>query len=123
MVRFGTSPFIDCGSDRRFSAAHARIRARAGRSIEQIYRNVRRFPGHLIGLPRERARHLVEIHRQEVARFYAALWDEYISENPRLLEPLCAAKGVTEDAADPAQPSSAAELWRIRTEVLKLAES
>jgi hypothetical protein len=121
MVRYGTAPFLDCSSngDRRFSPAHARIRERSNRSIEDIYRSVREYRGRLIGLPVYRAKALVEVHRQEVKELYAKLWDEYIAENPRLLEVLCAAAGIVDPGASPDQPSAAHELWRIRAEILR----
>jgi hypothetical protein len=120
MVRFGVPPFLDCSGDgdRRCNAVHARIRGRRHRSIDEIYRSVKPFRGKLIGLPRPEARRLIEIHRQEVKDLYAALWDEYISENPQLLDVLCDASGLIDRTADPRQPSGAEELWRIRFEVL-----
>lgn len=122
MLSFGTASFLECGpaGTPSFSAAGARIRARRNRSIEEICCGARRFAGGLIGLPRQRAAAFVAIHREEVQALYAQLWDEYMTENPRLLEILCAASGVSDASPGTLQLSPARELWRIRAEVLSV---
>lgn len=119
--RFGTAPFLECGSegDRRFRAAYARVRCRGNRSIHDIYCGVQVYPGDLSGVSPEDAAGIVQIHRREVEELYGRLWDEYFSENPQLLERLCAAGGVSDSSGSQDAVSPAAELWRIRTEVMK----
>jgi len=52
MIRYGSSPFLECSSrgDRRFSAFSARIRQRGNRSIEALYQAAKIFEDGSTGL-------------------------------------------------------------------------
>lgn len=116
MIRHGIPPFLECSSrgDRRFSAFSARIRARGGRSIEEIYQAAKRFEDGSTGLTWREAKGRRAVNQQEVAALYARLWDEYVSENPHLLPVLRAANGLSDIFGQADHCCQATELWRIR---------
>lgn len=117
MVRHGEAPFLECSSkgDRRFSAFGARIRGRGGRSIEEIYQAAKVFPDGSTGLSWREAKGRRPVNQEEVSALYAALWDEYIAENPGLLRVLREASGLSDVFGRPGSACQATELWRIRS--------
>jgi len=110
VVRHGVAPFLECSTrgDKRFSAFCARIEARGGRSIETLYQGYKKFATTELGK--------VCINYDEAVRFYAQLWDEYISENPQLIYILKDATGLSDMFGKPGHACQATELWRIRCE-------
>jgi hypothetical protein len=116
MIRHGTAPFLECSShgDRRFSAFHARIRARGNRSIEEIYQAAKAFADGRTGLTWREAKGRKAVNQAECARLYARLWDAYIGENPHLLAILRAAPGLSDRFGQAGHCCQATELWRIR---------
>lgn len=116
MIRHGRAPFLECSSrgDRRFSAFHARIRARGGRTIETIYQGAKVFEDGSTGLSWRAAKGRRAVNADQVRALYSRLWDEYIEENPELLVVLRAAPGVSDVFGQPGHACQATELWRIR---------
>lgn len=122
MVRHGTAPFLECSSrgDRRFSAFAARIRARGNRSIEEIYQAAKIFADGTTGLSWREAKGRSPVNAAEVRALYGRLWDEYVAENPGLIETLTAASGLSDMFGRPGHACQATELWRIRCAVMGL---
>lgn len=116
MIRHGIAPYLECSSrgDRRFSAFHARIRARGGRSIEQIYQAAKCFADGSTGLDWRAAKGRRPLNQAACNALYSQLWDEYLAENPQLLPTLVAASGLTDLFGQAGHCCQATELWRIR---------
>ena len=116
MIRYGSPPFLECSSqgDRRFSALYARIRQRGNRSIEDLYQAAKIFEDGTTGLSWRAAKGRKAANAAEAASFYAILWDEYIGENPHLLQILQSATGLQDQFGQPGHCCQATELWRIR---------
>lgn len=116
MITHGRAPFLECSSkgDQRFSAFHARIRRRGGRSIEEIYQGAKVFADGSTGLSWRQAKGRRATNMAEVVRLYAALWDEFIAENPHLLQVLLQAPGLSDLFGQVGHCCQASELWRIR---------
>jgi hypothetical protein len=121
MIRHGEHPFLECSSDgdRRFSAFFARIRGRGGKTIEEIYQAAKVFRNGDTGLPIDEAKGFRPVNVKECAELYATLWDEYIAENPRLLQPLLHARGLSDRFGRKGGVCQATELWRIRNQTLE----
>lgn len=117
MIRFGEPPYLECSSkgDTRFSAFHARVRARGNRSIEELYQARKRFADGSTGLGWRKAKGRTDcINMDECRIFYALLWREYIAENPELNFILNKASGLSDIFGQPGHACQAEELWRIR---------
>lgn len=116
MVRHGEAPFLECSSrgDRRLSAFHARIRSRGNKSIEEIYQAEKVFADGSTGLSWREAKGKQAVNMAEVRELYARLWDEYIGENPALLDVIRAASGLSDMFGQSGRACQATELWRIR---------
>lgn len=120
MNRHGTAPFLECSSkgEKRFSAFYARIRARGGVSIEDLYQAFKIFPDGRTGLTWREAKGRVAINQDDASRFYSQLWDEYVAENPGALKILRAASGLSDIFGQEGHCCQATELWRIRNKGL-----
>lgn len=120
MIRHGVAPFLECSSagDRRFSAFFARLRGRGGKSIEEIYQAAKVFSNGDTGLPIDEAKGFRPVNAKEVRALYATLWDEYILENPNLVEVLIHATGLSDRFGRRGGVCQATELWRIRQQHL-----
>lgn len=120
MIRHGTAPFLECSSkgDKRFSAFYARIKSRGNRSIEDIYQASKVFADGSTGLSWKEAKGRRAVNQDEVTSLYAKLWDEYIGENPQLLDVIANASGLQDIFGQPGSCCQASELWRIRSENL-----
>lgn len=118
MVKHGSPPYLECSThgDRRFSAFCARLEGRGRKSIEEIYQAAKVFEGGVTGLTWQEAKGRVPINGEEVARLYSQLWDEYIDENPHLLDVLKMVSGVSDKFGQRGHMCQATELWRIRCE-------
>ena len=116
MIRHGQPPFLECSSagDRRFSAFYARIKGRAGRSIEEIYQAAKVFRNGDTGLSIKEAKGFRPVNISETQALYANLWDEYIAENPHLIPILIKATGLSDKFGRRGGVCQATELWRIR---------
>jgi hypothetical protein len=117
MIRHGHAPYLECSSagDKRFSAFCAEIHTTDGvRSIEEIYQAAKIFPDGRTGLTWREAKGKKAVNQEQVARFYAKLWDIYIEQNPHLLDVLKEASGLQDRFGKPGHCCQATELWRIR---------
>ena len=120
MLRHGSAPFLECSTrgDRRFSAFRARLRGRGGRSVEEVYQAAKVFADGSTGLGWREAKGRRCVNGAEVRALYAALWDEYLAENPHLLATLTAASGLSDAFGQAGHACQATELWRIRCAAL-----
>jgi hypothetical protein len=120
MIRHGVAPFLECSSkgDKRFSAFYARPSKYKGKSIEDVYQAAKRFEDGSTGLDWREAKGRRPVNSKYCARLYARLWDQYIAENPELLEVLKAATGVSDVFGRPGSVCQATELWRIRCDAV-----
>lgn len=116
MIKHGLSPFLECSTkgDRRFSAFCARIQNRGNRSIEDIYQAAKIFEGGETNLTWREAKGRISVNIDEVVQLYSQLWDEYIDENPHLLEVLRMTSGVSDMFGQHGHVCQATELWRIK---------
>lgn len=126
MIRHGSAPFLECSTkgDKRFSAFMARVKSRGNQTIEELYQGAKLFALHVddqltvrSGLDWRRVRDLkgmTPLNIEACRKLYALLWDEYIAENPHLLEALHAAHGLSDIFGQPGRCCQATELWRIR---------
>lgn len=116
MIRHGEAPYLECSGkgDARFSAFHARIKARGGQSIEVIYQASKRFADGSTGLLWREAKGRRAVNSKWCARLYSRLWDEYMKENPELMEVILSASGLSDIFGQPGHVCQATELWRIR---------
>lgn len=121
MIQHGTAPFLECSSkgDKRFSAFHARIRARGNQSIENLYQAAKVFSDGSTGLTWREAKGKTALNMQEVRALYSTLWDEYIAENPSLCASLLAASGLSDQFGQRGHACQASELWRIRSALIQ----
>lgn len=118
MVEHGTAPFYECSSygDKRFSAFYACIKARNWTAIEDIYQRAKVFADGSTGLSRYKAKGRKPVNIVEVRALYSQLWDEYIAENPQLVEVLVRQTGLSDRFGQRGHACQATELWRIRAQ-------
>jgi len=116
MIKHGKEPFLECSSrgDPRFSAFYARIKARNNRSIEEIYQAAKVFKDGTTGLSWREAKGRKAINSSECSVLYAKLWDEYVEENPHLLDFIKERSGLSDMFGQQGHCCQATELWRIR---------
>lgn len=120
MISHGRAPFLECSSkgDKRFSAFYARIKARGNSTIETIYQASKVFEDGRTNLGWRDAKGRRPINIEEVRLVYSQLWDEYIAENPELLQVIKDASGLSDIFGQPGHACQATELWRIRNSAL-----
>ncbi|MFK4705681.1 hypothetical protein ABIC83_002520 [Roseateles asaccharophilus] len=120
MISHGIAPFLECSSkgDTRLSAFYARIKSRGNRSIEDIYQGAKVFEDGSTGLGWREAKGRRATNMAEVAALYSTLWDEYVAENPGLLEIITNASGLADRFGQAGHCCQATELWRIRCAAL-----
>lgn len=125
MVKHGNAPFLECSSkgDKRFSAFYARIRARGNRSIEEIYQGAKVFADGSKGLNWRDAKGKKPVNIDEVRVLYGQLWEEYMQENPELLNVIKAHSGLSDIYGQSGHACQATELWRIRGVAMKSHET
>lgn len=118
MIQHGNPPYLECSSrgDRQFSAFHARIRSRGNRSIEEVYQAAKVLSDGSTGLNWRQAKGKRAVNMSDVRELYSRLWDEYVEENPVLLDVLKTASGVSDIFGQAGSACQATELWRIRGE-------
>ena len=116
MLRYGIEPFLECSTkgDKRFSPFCARIEARNAQTIENIYQMSKVFPDGTTGLRWQDAKGRLAVNQEELTALYAQLWDEYLTENPHLLDILVAQTGLSDMFGREGHCCQVTELWRIR---------
>jgi hypothetical protein len=119
VIWYGEPPFLECSTlgDRRFSAFCARVN---GRSIEEQYQAAKRFEDGSTGLHWRQAKGRRPVNDAQTRQLYADLWDQYIWENPHLLDIIIAQTGLCDSYGRPGSVCQATELWRIRNEYYSL---
>lgn len=123
MITVGEPPYLECSTrgDKRFSPFYARPSSLGGFSIEDAYHICKVFDDGTTGLDwraakqKKRDGHSV-INQEECNALYSKLWDEYLDENPHLLDVIKLASGLSDMFGQPGGPCQAIELWRIRNE-------
>lgn len=88
-------------------------------SIEEAYHAMKVFDDGSTGLSWWEAKDARRLGRQvvnldECRAAYSLMWDEYVRENPDLLETIRAASGLSDIFGQPGGCCQATELWRIR---------
>ena len=121
MIRHGEPPYLECSSrgDRRFSAFGARIIARGGRSIEEVYQATKIFDDGTTGLSWREAKGRRAVNQSDVNVVYVDLWRQYLDENPALLDVLISATGLSDMFGQPGHMCQATVLWQLRNERVK----
>ena len=121
MIRVGEPPYLECSSkgDTRLSAFYARPSVLGDFSIEDAYQAEKQFADGSTGhdwreVRRRRELGDLAVNQEECAAFYSWLWDQYIAENPHLLDVIRSASGLSDIFGNPGRPCQATELWRIR---------
>lgn len=116
MIQHGNPPFLECSSqgERRLSAFVARIKGRDNKTIEEIYQASKVLEDGSTGLNWRQAKGKKAVNQDECNRLYALLWDEYIAENPDLLELIRGQSGLQDKFGQVGHCCQATELWRIR---------
>lgn len=118
MIRHGDPPYLECSGkgEKAFSAFFACIKARGRKSIEQLYQEHKVFEDGSTGLCITKAKGRMAVNQEECAKFYAQLWDEYIRENPKLINYLRRWSGLQDSFGRSGGVCQATELWRIRND-------
>ncbi len=121
MLRFGIAPYLECSSrgDRRFSAFYARPTCLNGRSIEDAYQALKRFPDGSTGLSWRQAKGRRAVNMAECAVAYHRWWEEWVVEQS--LEPvLLSAMGLSDCFGQRGHVCQAETLWAIRATLQSL---
>ena len=116
MIKHGTAPFLECSTrgDKRFSAFCAIVN---GKSIEAQYQAAKIFDDGSTGLHWRAAKGRKAINIEDCATLYSSLWDQYISDNPHLLDVIKKATGLSDMFGQPNHQCQSTELWRIRNQL------
>jgi len=120
MIKCGEPPYLECSSkgDKRFSAFYARIKKRGNKSIEEIYQASKivldKDNKRVSGLDWKEAKGREALNQRICNKLYSKLWEEYIEENPELIEVLKNASGLSDIFGRKGHCCQAIELWRIR---------
>jgi len=119
MLYYGQAPFLECSTigDKRFSPFCAFIKKR-GNTIENIYQAAKIFADGTTGLSWRDAKGKNPVNKLEVKTLYSELWDEYIEENPELLEVIKEQTGLSDHFGRKGFPCQVTELWRIHNNML-----
>jgi len=116
MLCYGSKPFLECSTvgDTRFSPFFARIKSRGNQTIEEIYQGAKILEDGRTNLHWRQAKGKKVINYKEVSELYSTLWDEYIDENPHLIDVLLKYEGLCDQFGNKGSPCQVTELWRIR---------
>src|ERR1700731_3445303 len=122
MIRHGIDPFLECSSkgDVRFSAFYARLRSFGNRSIEEIYQGAKIFSDGETYLSPMKAKGRQAVNQPLCNKLYALLWNQYIIENPKLINELIAATGLSDIFGQEGHCCQATELWKLRNETIRM---
>ena len=123
MIRVGEPPYLECSTrgDKRLSPFYARPRSLGGFSIEDAYHAMKVFDDGSTALgwreakQKKRDGHRI-VNQEECNAVYSSLWDEYMSENPDLVDVVRSASGLSDIFGQSGGPCQALELWRIRNQ-------
>lgn len=120
MIKHGKEPYLECSSKgaKVFSAFYAKIRNRGNKTIEEIYQSSKILEDGSINLSIKEAKGRKAVNQDECSKLYSKLWDEYIEENPRLIDTLIAVKGLSDIFGQKGHCCQATELWRIRNKYI-----
>ena len=115
MIKHGKAPFLECSSkgDKRFSAFYAKVN---GRTIEDQYQNAKVFEDGTKNVGIKAAKGRAATNTTEVNKLYEDLWQQYIIENPELIDVLLCANGLSDIFGQPGHMCQATVLWTIRGE-------
>jgi len=121
MIKHGEPPYLECSSrgEKRLSAFHARVKARDGKTIEAIYQAAKVFADGSTGKMWQDAKGKEPVNKEECHQLYAQLWDEYMAENPPLVEMIVRASGLSDMFGQEGHACQATELWRIRSQRIR----
>ena len=75
--------------------------------------------GFRTGLSWREAKGKRAINQDECSKLYSELWDQYIDENPELIQVLLSASSLSDRFGQIGHCCQATELWRIRSEYQK----
>lgn len=123
MIKFGDYPNLECSSqgDKRFSPFFARIKSRGNKSIEEIYQSSKIFKDGTNGNEDWKLnKGKKPVNLLEVRLLYSQLWNEYIDENPELIEVLKSYPGLSDKFGSDNGACQAVELWRIRNKAMNV---
>jgi len=122
MLIYGDEPFLECSTigDTRFSPFFARIRSRNNKSIEEIYQAHKILEDGRTNLHWKEAKGKKAINDAECRLLYSILWDEYIEENPELLDVLDRYNGLCDQFGQKGYPCQVTELWRIKNDLTRI---
>jgi hypothetical protein len=119
MIRVGSEPFLECSSkgEKRLSSLYAKIRRRNNRTIEELYQRMKMIPdgsGNLQhNLSFREAKGKVPANLDQCRSFFSLLWDEYMDENPDLIELCKQYNGFSDIFGQPGSCCQAVEIHRI----------
>lgn len=121
MIRVGEPPYLECSTrgDKRLSPFYARPSCLRGFSIEDAYHACKVFDDGSTGMgwreakQKRRDGHSVT-NQEECNALYSQVWNEYMRENPHLIEVIRSASGLSDMFGQPGGSCQAIELWRIR---------
>ena len=90
MLKFGTSPYLECSSrvDKRFSAFYARIASLGNKTIEELYQAKKVFADGSTGLSVKDAKGRKPVNIEQCRQFYSELWRMFFSEHQGYLAEL-----------------------------------
>jgi len=116
MLRRGHAPYLECSSrgERRLSAFYARPSSLKGKSIEEAYQAMKILPDGRTGLGWREVKGKKAVNAVECAIAYSQWWEEYIRENPDLLDLICKATGLSDMFGREGSVCQADVLWEIR---------
>jgi hypothetical protein len=84
-----------------------------------MYQAAKVFRNGDTGLPINEAKGFRPVNVKEVAELYATLWNEYMLENPDLIDLICSYPGLSDRFGRKGSVCQATELWRIRNAYLE----
>lgn len=115
----GSPPFLECSTkgDRRFSAFCARPKSLGGRSIEEAYQGMKRFPDGRTGLTWKEAKGKRAVNQEECVAAYEKWWREWVEEQG-LMPVLIRQSGLTDMFGREGSVCQADVLWRLRAEAV-----
>lgn len=121
MIQHGEAPYLECSSkgDKRFSAFYAKLRAKNGKSIEELYQAYKIFEDGSTGLSWREAKGRKAVNQNQANKYYNGLWLIYLSENPDLLDVLLEATGLSDIFGQEGHCCQATVLWKIRENLIK----
>lgn len=117
----GGPPYIETGPHAQslFSPYRAQLKSHGGLTVHQIYTAAKVFADGSTCLTPQQAEGREPVNKERCAELYAAAWQQYLIENPDLMETLLRAQGIANVNAPKEDVCPARELWKIRQTELK----